>query len=119
MKAEFFTKGFEKTESMDEFLQKEGWDLVDTFLRNERDIHLRVLVDEDSHRSQNRKPHFVCEVAIKSAASKKYFKTHRESHDFRTAVYDAVHAMKRVLSKKSGRRQQYRTSPRSIGRFAA
>jgi ribosome-associated translation inhibitor RaiA len=112
MRAEFFTKGFEKTESVDEFLQKEGWALVDHFMQNERDIHLRVTVDEDSHRVQNRKPHFICEITIKSAASKKYFKTHRASHDFRTAVYEAAHAMKRMLVKKLDRRRGMKFSAR-------
>jgi ribosome-associated translation inhibitor RaiA len=119
MRAEFFTKGFEKTESMDEFLQKETLDLVDSFMRNERDVHLRVTVDEDCHRSQNRKPHFTCEIVLKSAASKKVFKSHRASHDFRTAVYEAAHAMKRILMKKSDRRHQLKLSGRDIGLFAA
>lgn len=113
MKAEFFTKGFEKTESMDNFLQKEALDLVDVFMKNDRDVHLRVTVDEDAHRVQNRKPHFVCEIMIKSASSKKYLKTHRASYDFRTAVYEATHAMKRMLMKKSDRRHQMKTSPRT------
>ncbi len=119
MKAEFFTKGFEKTESMDDFLQKEALDLVDVFMKNDRDVHLRVTVDEDRHRVQNRKPHFVCEIMIKSAASKQYLKTHRASHDFRTAVYEATHAMKRMLMKKSDRRHQMKTSPRSLNLSAA
>ena len=119
MRAEFFTKGFEKTESMDDFLRKETLDLVDSFMRNERDIHLRVTVDEDRHRVQSRKPHFVCEIMIKSAASKKYFKTHRAAEDFRTAVYEATHAMKRILMKKSDRRHQEKLSPRGDRSIAA
>jgi hypothetical protein len=105
MRAEFFTKGFEKSESMDEFMQKSAMELADTFLRNERDIHLRMTVDEDSHRLVARKPHFSCEFLIKSAGSKKYLKTMKSSYDARTAIYEAVHAMKKILTKKSDLRR--------------
>jgi ribosomal subunit interface protein len=117
MKLEFVTKGFDKTESMDQFLQEHCWALVDSFLKNERDVHVRVSVDEDSHRNQSRKPHFLCEMQIKTAGSKKYLKTHKTSSDFYNAVNGAVRAMKHVLQKRSDRRHHMKSSPGDI--FAA
>jgi len=111
MRVEFVTKGFEKTESMEQFLWEHCEGLVETFLKNEKDIHIRVSVDEDSHRNQARKPHFLCEFQIKTAGSKKYLKTHKTSDDFHTAVNESVRAMKHILQKKSDRRHHMKSSP--------
>lgn len=110
MNVEIVTKGFGKTEAMDSFLREHCEGLLDTFLKNEGDVHVRLSVDEDSHRNQSRKPHFLCELKIKTAASKKFFKTHKTSDDFHTAVNEAVRAMKHVLQKKSDRRHHMKSS---------
>lgn len=104
MKAELVTKGFERTPSMDELFQEVTQEFTETFLKNDKDVHLRITVDEDSHRHMNRKPHFFCEFQIKTSSSKKYFKTHKTAADFRTALNGAVRAMKTLLQKNSSRR---------------
>ncbi len=110
MRVEMNTKGFERTESMETFLQEQANDFADTYLKHDRDVHIRFAVDEDSHRSQARKPHFLCELQIKTAGSKKYFKTHKTSDDFRAAVLGAVKAMKVILQKRSDRRHDMKAS---------
>jgi ribosome-associated translation inhibitor RaiA len=105
MNIEFFTKGVQKTESMDNFLQQTVTDALTHFLKNERDVHVRVSVDEVSHRMQSRKPHFICQIHVKSAASKKFFKVEKDSEDFYDAVLRATRIMRRVLGKKSDRRE--------------
>ncbi|MEZ0392677.1 MAG: HPF/RaiA family ribosome-associated protein [Pseudobdellovibrionaceae bacterium] len=114
MRAEFITKGFDKTESMDDFLREHCLALVDSYLKNEKDVHLRVSIDEDSHRNQARKPHFVCEFQIKTAGSRKYLKTHKTSSDFYNAVNGAVKAMKHILQKRSDRRHDLKSTPGTI-----
>jgi ribosomal subunit interface protein len=114
MRVEFFTKGFEKTESMENLMQEHCFALADSFLKHERDVHIRVSVDEDSHRNQSRKPHFMCEVQIKTAGSKKYLKSHKTSSDFYTAFDAAIKAMKHILQKRSERRHDMKASPGEI-----
>ena len=104
MKTEFLTKGFKHTESTDQFLKDVTEELLTEYLKNDRDIHLRVTVDEDRHRSLTRKPHFVCEIQLKCASSKRYWKVHKASNDFRSAVLEASHAMRTVMKKRSSRR---------------
>ncbi len=104
MKTEFLTKGFTHTESMDEFLRESTLQVVNEYIKNENDVHLRVTVDEDRHRNQARKPHFVCEIQLKCASSKKVWKVHKASGDFREAVLDASHAMRKILQKRSSKR---------------
>ncbi len=104
MKTEFLAKGFTHTKSTNQFLKDVTAELVGAYLKNDRDIHLRVTVDEDRHRSQGRKPHFVCEIQLKCASSKRYWKVHKASDDFHSAVLEASHAMRTVLQKRSSRR---------------
>lgn len=104
MRTEFVTKGFSKTEAMEDFLQKHALDSVDTMLKREGDAHFRVVVDEDSRRNQSRKPHFVCEMILKTGASKKMLKVRKAAQDFQTAVLEASRAMKTLLRKRSDRR---------------
>jgi ribosome-associated translation inhibitor RaiA len=103
MKTEFLTKGFTHTESMDQFLQETTLEAVNDYLIHDKDIHFRVIVDEDRHRNQSRKPHFVCEIQFKCASSKRYLKVHKVSGDFREAVIEASHAMRKLLQKRSSR----------------
>lgn len=104
MRTEFVTKGFEKTEAMDAFLQHSTLDSVDQLLKRENDVHLRVVVDEDSHRNQTRKPSFTCEIVLKTGASKRLFKVRKQAANFRTAVMQASKAMKAILRKRSEKR---------------
>ncbi len=104
MRVELHTNGFEKSPSVENFLNDSANDLAQEFLRNEGDVHIKVIVHEDRQRSQSRKPHFICEIQLKSGGSKKYYKTHKSSEDFRIAVNQAFHAMKMILQKRSDRR---------------
>lgn len=104
MRVELHINGFEKTDSVETFLNTAAQDLANDYLRNEGDVHIRIHVHEDRARNQNRKPHFFCEVQLKTGASKNYYKAHKADEDFKTAVNEAMHAMKRILQKRSDRR---------------
>ncbi len=103
MRLEIVTKGFPRSEATQQFLEESALHLIETFLDNEKDLKFRVSVDEDRHRMQNRKPHYTCEILIKSHDSKKIFKTHGAGEDFHQTCIEAFLSMKRVLAKKSSR----------------
>jgi len=108
MNVEFLTKGFQKTDSMDAYMQEATVEAIEKFLKNERDVHLRVVVDETSRRMQARKPYYICEIHLKTAASKKFFKVQKHGEDFYEVVLKAGHTLRRVLEKKSDRRHTLR-----------
>jgi hypothetical protein len=108
MNIEFLTKGFHKSEAMDNYMREATFEPIESFLRNERDVHFRVAVDRVCHRMQARKPKYVCEIHVKTAGSKKFFKVSSSGEDFKDVVLRAGHAMKRVLGKKSDRRHSLR-----------
>jgi ribosome-associated translation inhibitor RaiA len=110
MRLETHIKGFEKTEALDQLIQDAANGLTSDLLRNDRDVHVIVTGDEDRHRNQSRKPHFFCEVQVKSASSKKWFKTVKASENFHTALIDAFHAMRTVLQKRSDRRHDLKVA---------
>lgn len=114
MRVEFVTKGFQRTEGMEQFLNEHCRSLAESFLKNEKDVHIRVNVDEDSRRNQSRKPHFLCEFQIKIAGSKRYLKTHKTSNDFQTAVNEAARAMRGILQRRSDRRHHMKVTTRLI-----
>lgn len=108
MNIEFLTKGFSKSDAMDTYIQEMTFDPIESFLRNERDVHFRVMVDRVSNRMQARRPKYVCEIHVKTAASKKLFKVAKSGDSFREVVLQAGLAIKRVLGKKSDRRETLR-----------
>jgi ribosome-associated translation inhibitor RaiA len=108
MNVELLTKGFQKTDAMDAYMREATLEGIESFLKNERDVHLRVTVDEASHRMQSRKPHYICEIHLKTAASKKFFKVQKNGEDFYDVVLRAGQAIRRVLGKKSDRRHTMR-----------
>jgi len=109
MNIEVLTKGFEKTESIDQHLQVATWEAIEPFLKNDKDVHLKVVVNETSHRIEGRRHHFMCEILLKTAASRRVFKVKKDSTDFHEAVARASSAMKEVLRRRSGKRSAQRT----------
>lgn len=114
MRVEVHTNGFEKTDSVETFLTDAASELVNEFLRNEGDAHIKVHVHEDRHRTQNRKPHFCCEIQLKAGGSRKWYKTHKAAEDFRTAAQEAFHAMKSILQRRSDRRHDLKVGKASF-----
>lgn len=108
MKLEIVTKGFERSEGVNEYLKSASLNLIETFLENERDLRFRVSIDEDRHRMQSRKPHYTCDLIIKSARSRRVFKVHNSGEDFHSAVNGAYHSMRTILAKRLGRSRDYK-----------
>lgn len=103
MRLEIVTKGFERSESVDSYLEGSALQLIETFLEPERDLKFRVTVDEDRHRMQNRKPHYICELVVKPHDSRKILKTQSAGDEFHKTVTEAFSAMKRILAKRAHR----------------
>lgn len=109
MKTELVLKGFEKTAATEQFLEEHTWDVLEPLLAKRRDVHFRVSVTEESRRNQVRKPHFACEIQIKTAG-KRWLKVHKTSDQFQESVIEASRAMKRILSRLSDKRTQRKSA---------
>lgn len=103
MRLEIVTKGFERSESVDSYLESSAQQLIETFLEPEKDLKFRVTVDEDRHRMQNRKPHYTCEIQVKTHDSKKVLLAHGSGDEFHKTVIEAFSSMKRILAKRAQR----------------
>jgi ribosome-associated translation inhibitor RaiA len=103
MRLEIVTKGFQSTEATTDFLESSARQLIETFLDQEKDSRFRVIVDEDRHRMQNRKPHFTCQLVVKTDSSRKIFKAHSSGDEFHKTVHEAFLVMKRILAKRAQR----------------
>ncbi len=112
MKTELVLKGFEKTAATEQFLEENTWEALEPLLVKRRDVRFRVSVTEESHRNQVRKPHFACEIQIKTAG-KQWLKVHKSSAQFHESVIEASRAMKRILSRLSDKRSQKKGSNRN------
>ncbi len=103
MKTELVLKGFEKTAATTQFLEEHTWEALEPLLVKRRDVHFRVSVTEESRRNQVRKPHFACDIQIKTAG-KRWLKVHKSSAQFHESVMEASRAMKRILTRLSDKR---------------
>lgn len=103
MNTKVLVKGFTKTEGMEEYLRQHTENLIEPFLKYEgrREATLKVIVDEDSHRTQTRKPHFSCEVHLEMPGSGKFIKIKKQGSDFYECVNKVGQTLKQVLRRRS------------------
>lgn len=117
MNTEVLVKGFTKTAGMEEYLRTHTENLIEPFLRNgykNREVNLRVVVDEDSHRTQTRKPHFTCEVHLSLPGDSKYIKIKKQSPDFYECVNKVGQTLKQVLRRRSELRSNKRDTAQRV-----
>lgn len=117
MNTEVLVKGFAKTDGMEEYLRTHTENLIEPFLKNgyrDREVTMRVIVDEDSHRTQTRKPHFTCEVHLSLPGSDKYIKIKKQGSDFYECVNKVGSTLKQVLRRRSELRSNKRVDRRVV-----
>lgn len=104
MNTEVLVKGFAKTDSMEAYLRAHTENLIEPFLKSgsdKREVSMRVIVGEDSHRTQTRKPHFTCEVHLNLPGNGKFIKIKKQGTDFYECVGKVGQTLKQVLRRRS------------------
>ncbi|MFV8248770.1 HPF/RaiA family ribosome-associated protein [Bdellovibrio bacteriovorus] len=108
MQTDIYYRDITKTENLESYLLETVEGTVGDFFKYDSGAHLTVRVETDRHRSQTRKPSYVCEVILKPSRSKTVIKVVKRDENFKRCVAKTVSALKGVLSKRSSRKSQHR-----------
>ncbi len=65
MRTELVIRDVRRTESLETYLTSHLEGVVESLIPNRRDVVMRLKVEEDSHRTHLRRPHFECSVYLK------------------------------------------------------
>ncbi|WP_347358713.1 HPF/RaiA family ribosome-associated protein [Bdellovibrio sp.] len=108
MQTDIYYRDITKTENLEAYLMETVENAVGDFFKYDSGAHLTVRVETDRHRSQTRKPSYLCEVILKPSRSKSVIKIVKSDENFKRCVAKTVAALKVVLSKRSSRKSQHR-----------
>ena len=103
MQTKIVIRDFETTENLQVYLQTKIEDCILPFLKQYPKSEVQVKVEEDRHRSINRKPHFKCSVLLKITSSKPLIQIERSGDHFYTCVEEVCQTLKDVLRRKHRR----------------
>ena len=108
MQTDIYYRDITKTENLDGYLLEKVESSIGEFLKHDSGAHLTVRVEQDRHRSQTRKPSYMCEVLLKSSRSKSVIKVVKTDENFKSCVAKSVGALKAILAKKSSIKSEHR-----------
>lgn len=97
-----------KSEALEAYLQEKIGASIENFLKYDPNATVTVRVELDRHRSQNRKPSFICEVLLKSTKQRPTIKVSKNGEDFHAAVNEAAVALRKILRRRSDKKAQHR-----------
>jgi ribosome-associated translation inhibitor RaiA len=97
-----------RTESLEEYLYDKVVSAAEGFLKYDRNATATVRVEPVRHRTDNRKPAYICEIILKPSQQKGTLKVHKNGEDLRSAVIDATTALRTILRRRSTRMSQHR-----------
>ena len=104
MLTDIYYRDITRTDYLEPYLLDKIEGLVEKFMHDDLNAHLIVRVETERHRTQNRKPLFICEVVLKPTHSKKILKVRKSGDDFHKCVGEINDALKKVLQKMSSKR---------------
>ena len=108
MQTDIYYRDITKTENLDEYLLGKVEGAISEFLKYDSGAHVTVRVEQDRHRSQTRKPSYMCEVIVKPSRSKSIIKVVKTDENFKSCVAKSVGALKAILAKKSSIKSEHR-----------
>lgn len=100
MQTKIVIRDFESSENLQVYLRSTIEDSIQPFLKQYPKTEVQVRVEEDRHRSANRKPHFKCSVLLKLTSSKPLIHVERSGDHFYSCVEDVCQTLKDVLRRK-------------------
>ena len=108
MQTDIYYRDITKTENLEAFLLDRVETSISEFLKYDSDAHVTVRVEQDRHRSQTRKPSYMCEIILKTSRSKNVIKVQKTDESFKTSVTKSVAALKARLAKYSSIKSEHR-----------
>ncbi|MBV2169480.1 MAG: HPF/RaiA family ribosome-associated protein [Bdellovibrio sp.] len=118
MQTDIFYRDITKTENLEAYLLEKVEGAISEFFKYDSDAHLTVRVETDRHRSQTRKPSYMCEVILKPSHMRTVIKVHKSDENFKKCVAKTVSALKIILSKRSSKKSKHRRNDPVLNRPA-
>ncbi len=100
MQTKIVIRDFKSWENLQVYLQTTIEDSIQPFLKQFPKTEVQVRVEQDRHRSANRKPHFKCSVLLKLTRSKPLIHVERSGDHFYSCVEDVCQTLKDVLGRR-------------------
>lgn len=107
MQIQTLFRDLDKSEALEAYLQEKIGTSIEHFLKYQPNTTATVRIELDRHRSQNRKPSFLCEIVLKPTRNKKPIVIVKHGEDVYSAVNDAAATLKMILSRQSAKRAQH------------
>ncbi|WII72582.1 HPF/RaiA family ribosome-associated protein [Bdellovibrio sp. 22V] len=107
MQTDIYYRDITKTENLEDYLMEKVEGAVEDFFKYDSGAHLTVRVETDRHRTQTRKPSYLCEVILKPSRMRTVIKVQKTDENFKRCVARTVNALKVILSKRSSRKAQH------------
>ena len=101
MQIDIYYGDITRTESLEHYLDDKIETSLGDFLRNDKGAHVTMRVQQDRHRTVNRKPHYTVEILLKISWSKSLIKVVKSGDNFKRAVVQAVAAARTQMAKVS------------------
>ena len=108
MQTDIYYRDITRTENLENFLLERVEAVAENYFKWDRGAHLTVRVESERHRTENRRPSYICEVTIKPMRSKAVIKVRKSDPNFKACVAKTVSALRNILSKQSSLKQQHR-----------
>ncbi len=108
MQTDIHYRDITRTDYLEAYLLDKIEGVVEKFMSHDADAHLTVRVETERHRTQNRKPVFICEVILKPTHSRRVLKVRKTNDDFYACVADSADALKKILQRNASRRASTR-----------
>jgi len=107
MQTDIYYRDITKTENLEAYLLERVEGAIEEFFKYDSGAHLTVRVETDRHRTQTRKPSYICEVILKPSRLRTVIKVQKNDENFKRCVAKTVSALKVIMSKKSSLKSQH------------
>ena len=108
MQTDIYYRDITRTENLESYLMERVVGAIEDFFVQDPNAHVTVRVETDRHRTDVRKPHYVCEVILKPSRLKKVIKVHKNDESFKDCVAKTVSALKASVSREADKRTDRR-----------
>lgn len=114
MQTDIYYRDITRTENLENYLMEKVEKILSEYLKYDSDAHVTVRVETDRHRTNARRPNYLCEILVKTSWLKNPIKVQKSDPNFRTCVAKCGSALKVILSKQSSLKQQHRRRDRAL-----
>jgi hypothetical protein len=103
MRTDILFKDFKRSEYIENFVTEKIDSIVERLVAPDNDTHVTVRLEKSRERTDQRRPHFQCEIIVKSGMSSKIYKTVKNDRNIFRSIVCSFDSMKTLLGKTHDR----------------